>query len=366
MKSGHGQSILWVFFIGTAVLLFCLSSCKQDPDFYSFQDFEKLEKIDAHFHYNVFDTRFLEFADSLNFKIASPNTRTIHDDQFAVACSIKKKFPENFAFWGTFTLENWNQPVFLQQTIERVEMVLDSGAIGIKIWKDLGMVLQDSAGKYIMVDDPVFKPVFDYLEENNITVIGHFGEPKNCWLPGEEMTVKSNRDYYKKNPQYHMYLHPEAPSYEEQITARDNMLEQHPRLNFIGAHLGSLEWSVEELAKRLDRFPNLSVDMAGRVNHLQYQSLSNREGVRDFIIKYQDRILYATDRSIRPHNTDLESVKENVLKKWKTEWMFLATDTVFQSPMVYDQMVMGLKLPKKVIDKIYYSNAENLFIPSNR
>ncbi len=66
-----------------------------------------------------------------------------------------------------------------------------------------------------------------------------------------------------------MYLHPEFPSYEDQIKARDHMLEKHPDLKFIGAHLGSLEWSADELAKRLDKFPNMVVDMAARISHLQ-------------------------------------------------------------------------------------------------
>ena len=50
------------------------------------------------------------------------------------------------------------------------------------------------------------------------------------------------------------------------------MLEKHPDLQFIGAHLGSLEWSVDELAKRLNKFPNMAVDMAARISHLQYEA----------------------------------------------------------------------------------------------
>ncbi|MBA4141291.1 MAG: amidohydrolase family protein [Segetibacter sp.] len=73
------------------------------------------------------------------------------------------------------------------------------------------------------------------------------------------------------------------------------MLEKHPDLKFIGAHLGSLEWSIEELAKRLDKFPNMAVDMAARLSGLQYLAVTNWRGVRDFFIKYQDRLIYATD-----------------------------------------------------------------------
>ena len=109
------------------------------------------------------------------------------------------------------------------------------------------------------------------------------------------MTIKGDKSYFSEHPEYHMYLHPEFPTYEEQVAARDHMLEKHPNLKFVGAHLGSLEWNVDELAARLDKFPNMAVDMAARISHLQYQSTKNWQKVHDFFIKYQDRILYATD-----------------------------------------------------------------------
>lgn len=101
------------------------------------------------------------------------------------------------------------------------------------------------------------------------------------------MTVKSDSAYFANHPHYHMYLHPEYPSYEDQINARDHMLEKHPELTFIGCHLGSLEWNIDELAKRLDKFPNMAVDMAERICHLEYQSAKDLKKVRDFCIKYQ-------------------------------------------------------------------------------
>ncbi len=109
------------------------------------------------------------------------------------------------------------------------------------------------------------------------------------------MTVSSDSSYFAEHPEYHMFLHPEYPSYEAQIKARDHLLEKHPDLKFIGCHLGSLEWNVDSLAKRLDRFPNMVVDMSARICHLQFQSASNRNRVRNFCIKYQDRLLYGTD-----------------------------------------------------------------------
>ena len=97
------------------------------------------------------------------------------------------------------------------------------------------------------------------------------------------MTTDNDREYFKEHPQYHMYLHPEMPSYEDQIKARDNFVAAHPKLRFVGAHLGSLEYDVDRIAAFLDRFPNANVDMAARMSQVQYQSVRDPEKVREFL-----------------------------------------------------------------------------------
>jgi len=186
--------------------------------------------------------------------------------------------------------------------------------------------------------------------------VAHIGEPKNCWLPLEEMTVNNDRSYFKNHPEYHMYLHPEYPSYEDQIDARDRMLEKHSSLRVVGAHLGSLEWSVDELAKRLDRFPNLWGDMAARICHFQVQ---DREKVRAFFEKYQDRLLYSTDLGTGPDDDPTASAKY-FKETWEEDWDYFTTDKMLNSDAVPDSY-QGLDLPKGIIEKIYYQNALKAF-----
>lgn len=152
-----------------------------------------------------------------------------------------------------------------------------------------------------------------------------------------------------------MFLHPDYPSYEDQINARDHLLELHPDLKFIGCHLGSLEWNVDELAKRLDKFPNMAVDMAARICHLQYQSAKDRKKVRDFCIKYQDRLLYGTDLSVN----ESDSRKRDstwVHKTWIDDWRYFTTKDTMTSDMFRGKFE-GLQLPKEVVRKIYFENA---------
>jgi hypothetical protein len=221
------------------------------------------------------------------------------------------------------------------------------------------MEARDSSGNLIMVDDPKFDPVIQFVIDNHKTVLGHLGEPKNCWLPVDQMTVNNDKEYFKNHPQYHMQLHPEMPTYEQQIQARDNFLERHPDLIFVGAHLGSLEWSVDELAKRLDKFPNMAVDMAARIPHLQYQSIADYDKVRNFIIHYQDRLIYATDSGINM-KSDPEQTKKHVHETWMNDWKYFVTDETMTSATVNGEF-NGLKLSQKIIDKIYRENAVKWF-----
>lgn len=359
-------------------LLFLLPSCSaplkvkpadENADtYYTVDDFKSVEKFDTHIHLRIYDTTFIQQSREDNFRLlninnANPAAPPIEEQQ-RIAVRLIKEYPGRVAYSTTFSVNNWNDPNWKDQTIAYLKKSFSNGAIAVKVWKNIGMDLRDNNGRYVMIDDPRFDPVLDYIAKNHIPMIGHWGESKNSWLPLERMTVRSTRVYDSIHPQYHMYLHPELPSYEEQIRAKDHMLEKHPDLVFIGAHLGSLEWSVDELAKRLDRFPNMAVDMAERIAHFQYQAISNWQKVHDFIIKYQDRLIYATDIIVDGSKTHTE-MKEHAHNLRLNDWNFFTTDERIRNSQVEGEF-KGLKLPRSVIDKIYRTNAEKWFPGINK
>ncbi|MCG2461651.1 amidohydrolase [Flavobacteriaceae bacterium F89] len=333
-------------------------------DFYTVHDFNKVDKIDAHVHIDTDKPDFVQQARDDNFKLLTinwddPNESADMKVQQRIAIQQLKAFPGYVAYATTFSVRNFNDGDWKEKTIAYLKNSFAQGAIAVKVYKVIGMDLKDENGEYIMIDDPRFDPIIDFIHSNNIPIIGHLGEPKNCWLPLDKMTVNGDKSYFSENPEYHMYLHPEAPSYEDQIEARDNMLRKHPNLRFVGAHLGSLEWSVDELAKRLDEFPNMAVDMAGRISHLQYQSSINRLKVRDFVIKYQDRLIYGTDLSAEP-SSDPSELKKRMQSTWTSDWKyFVSNESMTVSD--FDGEFKGLNLPKNVVEKIYYTNAEKWF-----
>jgi predicted TIM-barrel fold metal-dependent hydrolase len=353
-------SVLSLVALGFCTAFLPVDSAKLRKDvpeesYYTMQDFSKVRKFDSHIHLNTLEPTFIKLAQKDNFRFLD-----IVDDrpfglpmagQEQIAEAQLKKFPRQMVFATTFPVAGFDNPDWAAKTVAGLKRSFANGAKAVKIWKNIGMDLRDKNGKFVMVDDPRLDLILDYLEKNHIPLVGHNGEPRDCWLPLDKMTF--SKDYYGSHPEYHMYLHPDYPSYMDQINARDHMLKKHPNLQFIGAHLGSLEWSLDELAKRLDLYPNMRVDLS-RMSNLQLHALQNRLKTRQFFLKYQDRLVYGTDQAINAA-AEPSKLQQRVQENWMEDWKFFATD---------DKMTLsgfgeltGLKLPREVIDKIYYSNA---------
>lgn len=355
----------YILIAGSLLAASCANrqSGEQKPEFYRPEDFKTITKVDAHVHINTYDSTLIKLARDYGFKLISLNVGAPEYPKLAkqqeYSIFHKHRNPGSFAYTTSIDMNGFETDYWQQQQLDYLSASFDSGAVGVKVWKDIGMEFKDRNGKFIMIDNPRFDPLFNYIEKRNKTLVGHLGEPRNCWLPLEKMTVKNDRDYFSKHPEYHMFLHPEYPSYENQIKARDNMLEKHPSLRFDGAHLGSLEWSVDQMAEHLERFPNMALDMAERISHLQYQSKEDRQKVIDFIVKYQDRLIYATD-IYQEENTDKSELIEKVSSIWEQHWKYFSSDSLMEAPEI-EGSFQALHLPKNIIDKIYRLNAVKWF-----
>jgi predicted TIM-barrel fold metal-dependent hydrolase len=330
-------------------------------------ELKRMPKIDAHAHVigieGEEETAFFEVLQGHNIKwltIATVGTQWDWlQNEIETAVRLLPRH-SGFLAWATsFNLENWNDPDWQQQSLLQIKDGFRKGAVAVKVWKEIGMVLRDPDSSFVMIDDPRFEPIFELIESRNKTLIAHIGEPRNCWLPLDEMTVNNDRAYFAENPQYHSYLHPEIPGYWKHIQARDNVLARHPGLRVVGAHLASLEWDVDSLARRLDLYPNFAVDMGARICHFQVQDCQK---VRDFFIKYQNRLLYGTDLLVDKSNDsyDLPALLEKMERTYEVDYRYFATCEEMTAPEV-DGPFNGLALPREVLVKIFYENARQWF-----
>jgi len=317
--------------------------------------FSSLAPIDTHVHLYKDDPAFGTFLDRLNLRILDI---CVIDDRDPYAKGLEPQRSDvlkvvhtthgRAVLCTTFSPYGFEEPGFSRRAIQQLDADFAEGAIAVKIYKVMGMEMKSKAGKYVMPDDPAFEPIYKDIAAHHRTVVAHLAEPDSCWQPPNP--ASPDYEYYQQHPEEYAYAHPEWPSKAAILAARDHLVAENPTLRVIGAHLGSMEADVNQMAQRFDRFPNFAVDTAARV---PYFMLQPRDKVRAFLIEYQDRVLYATDLVVMPKDQT-----EAALAEWNDtyarDWKFFATD---QTVEYKGHSYQGLALPGPVLRKIFHDNA---------
>ncbi|HEY2155620.1 MAG TPA: amidohydrolase family protein [Isosphaeraceae bacterium] len=250
------------------------------------------------------------------------------------------------AWASTFDARGFEAAGFAERTIARLRRSFDDGAIGVKIWKNIGMAIRAKSGAYLLPDDPALLPIYEAIQKADRTLVAHLAEPDGAWLPLDDKNPEL--PYYSKNPQWHM-LGKGTPRKAAILEARDRVLARYPKLRVVGCHLGSDEDDLTRLARRLDAFPNFAVDTAARI---RYFARGDRDQAREFLMRYQDRILYATDFGLRDDSP--EAGAKTLLAWHDRDWAFFSGG----ARMDYEgRPTRGLALPDAVLRKLFRENA---------
>ena len=312
--------------------------------------------VDAHAHVFTDSPVVLDLLERFNLRFVNITVVDPYDKgyegvepQQTLARGVARAAKGRAPWVATFDAAGFEQPGFAKRVIAELETSFRNGAVGVKIYKTIGMLIRSKDGRYVMPDDPAFAPILDAIAANGKTLYAHIAEPAGSWKAYDPADPDSG--YYRDNPLWQMYGKPDRPAKATILAARDRMIAQHPKLRIVGCHLGSNEEDVDEIAKRLDQFPNFAVDTAARVTHL---ALQPHDKVRAFMIKYQDRILYATDDGAQAG----ENVQARV-NAWQADlerhYKYFATN---EKVKFMGKDVQGLGLPEPVVRKIFRTNAE--------
>lgn len=321
--------------------------------------FASLQPIDTHAHVFVTDPAFVAMLARLNVRLLDI---CLDDDRSPFLKDLPREIRAargfiaasrgHAAFCTSFDPFGCRQPGFAAAAIRQINRNFAQGAIAVKIWKNIGMEIEDRRGRYILPDDPAFAPIYRDIARHGKTLVAHLADPDSAWQPLDPRSP--DYWYYTHFPEWYMYGKPHPASKAAILRARDRLVAENPQLRVVGAHLGSMEANFPGLARRLDRYPNFAVDMAAR---MPYVALQPRARAIAFILKYQDRLIYATDLDYPPGANS-----QAKLRQWEDQysrdWRFLATDDWVE----FDgRKFQGLDLPPAVLRKLYHANAVRWF-----
>jgi len=241
---------------------------------------------------------------------------------------------------------------------DEVVSAAKAGARGLKILKTLGLYLRENitAGKLIAVDDRRFDPMWEACAAMRIPVAIHVSDPVAFFTP----TDRYNERYEELNNHPDWSFHgPGFPTNDQLLAARDRVFARHPKTQFVALHAGNFAENLAHVAERLDRYPNLSIDIAARIGELGRQPRTSKK----FFDKYQDRILFGTDAV--PHGDEFpQQVFGDLL--YQIYFRFLETEDEYfdyapaKVPPQGRWRIYGLGLSDPVLKKVYAENARRL------
>ena len=266
-----------------------------------------------------------------------------------------RAFPGRFYTFTEPSYSRFKEPDYPKLQAQAIEQAHRDGARGLKILKTLGLYLRENitSGTLVKIDDPRFDPMWDTCGQLNLPVAIHISDPLAFFTP----TDRFNERFEELNNHPDWSFHgADFPSNKELIEARNRMMAKHPKTQFVVLHVGNFSENLENVSQNLDRFPNMSVDIAARIGELGRQPRTARK----FFDKYQDRILFATDAT--PHG---DAYPQQVFndKLYEIYYRFLETDDEYfdyapaKIPPQGRWRIYGINLPESILRKVYYQNA---------
>jgi predicted TIM-barrel fold metal-dependent hydrolase len=285
--------------------------------------------------------RVVDAMDQLNLRVmvnASGSSQDRLKQQIAAVAASRHK--DRFVMFTTLNLRDIG-PGSGARLAAQLEADVAAGAVGIgEINKGFGLSTLKADGTRLKLDDAELDPVWETAARLKIPVFIHTADPPEFFQPIDyqnerwlELALYSNRRYHDRT---------RFPSFEELMGERDRLFKRHPKTTFVTAHLGWHANDLARLGRMFDSLPNLYSEVGAVLYDLGRQPRFARE----FMIKYQDRLLFGKD-SFQP---------DEYPYYWR---VFETYDEYFDYYRDYHAFwkLYGLGLPDAVLKKLYYQNA---------
>ena len=258
--------------------------------------------------------------------------------------NIKENQPGRIGLFVNVDFNSIDVENHIENQVNVIRDAVAKGAIGLKVYKSLGLTNKDSKGNRVAVDDKRLGPIWEVCGELDIPVLIHSADPFQFWQDKDgqnerwfELKEKPNRYYGDSDF---------IPPFEDIIKEQHTIFERHKKTTFINAHLGWMGNDLKRLGEHLDRYPNVVTEFGAVIAELGRQPKTARQ----FFIDYQDRIMFGKDS----YNKE----------EFYTYFRVLESDdeyfSYFRKRHAFWKMY-GLNLPDEVLKKVYYKNALKLF-----
>lgn len=209
--------------------------------------------------------------------------------QFLTACRDKGLFYRFAQFYWPNWMDFGADPAnFVPRLCDDLCRYAELGAVGLKVWKDVGMFARFADGTPAMVDDERLEPVWETVEKLGLWISAHQADPGRGFARATTGLTK-----------------------QQIYDARDRWLAAHRQIRFIICHSGNHD-TPQEFDRLLSTFPDIRVDLRASL------ACGDRETNRALLEKYADRLYIGPDLGM-PENRmpDRAWSIQNVYRPWR-------------------------------------------------
>ena len=317
------------------------------------------KRIDAHIHYALplEPETLIDLMDKTGTEMANlvlvPHRKRL--TAVPDALMAKAKYPDRFYVFTSFDVSEYYRhgKEVGKYMADFIENMRKCGCDGLKIIEG-----KPSMRKFMAIPDfdlPCWEPLWEYAEKTQLPILWHVNDPETYWDPARVPAyAKAAGELYDDS-----FINNEV-----QYAQVERILQKHPNIKIIFAHFYFMSAQLLRLAKLLDTYPNIIVDLTpGREI---YENLSvDTEASKAFFEKYQDRIIYGTDIGARCVLADGQkpfSEEESLARIELIDGLLTAgTDRIMKSDGRYlvnthDFPLRGIPLSEEILEKIYRKN----------
>ncbi len=253
-----------------------------------------------------------------------------------------KPYSGRFQLYCGLDTRNIEASDYPERAATELERCYRKGARGVGEIIDKGSGLTPGAlrprNKRLHPDDPRLDLFWEKCAQLKMPVSLHMADHPSAWRPPDL--------HQERSPSYQEYNQygKDVPSYQEVLAIRNRTLARHPKTLFVLCHLANQGNDLASLAKLLDQFPHVYVDISARA----YEVGRQPHFASQFLARYKDRVLFGTDQDF--------DLQKGMYLAW---WRILETPDEYL-PSDAGWRLYGLDLPPPVLEPIYRGNAKKI------
>ena len=189
----------------------------------------KFPVIDYHNHLDALEpTDVLRVMDECGIERVVNITMRTGNDALQMIDKFYKASADRFSTYGWMDWSDLNSPGFFRRIVDRLEQLVERGACGLKLWKDLGTSIREQDGSLLRIDDERLAPLFDKASELRVPIMFHIADPDAFFQP-----IDNQNERYEE-----LAAHPEWSFHgchftkPQLLAQRDRVFARHPKTSF--------------------------------------------------------------------------------------------------------------------------------------